>query len=194
MSAVEVEPELNALAGQAALGDGNAVSALLGRLRPMVLRYCRARLGRGAGTYGTADDVAQEVCLALLTALPRYRDVGRPFTAFVYGIASHKVADAHRSASRELSQPAEDLPDRADEAAGPESAALAAADMAMAHELLAQLPPNQREVLVLRVAVGFSAEETAAALGMSAGAVRVNQHRALNRLRSMVASRAGVPA
>ena len=35
----------------------------------------------------------------MLTALPGYRDQGRPFLAFVYGIAAHKVADAHRAAT-----------------------------------------------------------------------------------------------
>jgi RNA polymerase sigma-70 factor (ECF subfamily) len=38
--------------------------------------------------------------------------------------------------------------------------------------------------MVLRVAVGLSAEETGRALGMSAGAVRVAQHRALQKLRA----------
>jgi RNA polymerase sigma-70 factor (ECF subfamily) len=47
------------------------------------------------------------------------------------------------------------------------------------------LPGHHRELLVLRVLTGLSAEETGAALGMSAGAVRVAQHRALARLRSI---------
>ena len=34
--------------------------------------------------------------MAVMTALPRYEDQGRPFMAFVYGIAAHKVADARR--------------------------------------------------------------------------------------------------
>ena len=46
-------------------------------------------------------------------------------------------------------------------------------------------PQHQRELLVLRVLTGLSAEETGAALGMSAGAVRVAQHRALLRLRAI---------
>jgi len=66
----------------------------------MVVRYCRARLGRITGQYQVADDVAQEVCIAVLSALPRYRDMGRPFASFVFGIASHKVADAVRAAAR----------------------------------------------------------------------------------------------
>ena len=64
----------------------------------MIVRYCRARLGRVAGHYHIADDVAQEVCIAVFSALPRYRDMGRPFVSFVFGIAAHKVADALRSA------------------------------------------------------------------------------------------------
>jgi RNA polymerase sigma-70 factor (ECF subfamily) len=53
-------------------------------------------------------------------------------------------------------------------------------------DLLEVLPPSHRDVLLLRVAVGLTAEETGRALGMSAGAVRVTQHRALNRLRRTV--------
>jgi RNA polymerase sigma-70 factor (ECF subfamily) len=42
-------------------------------------------------------------------------------------------------------------------------------------------------VLVLRVAMQFSAEETARAVGSTPGAVRVTQHRALTKLRTMMA-------
>ena len=184
-----VRDTLSDLAGQAAAGDNDAADILLAQVQRLVLRYCRARLGSsGGGVYGTADDVAQEVCLAVLTALPRYRDIGRPFSAFVFGIAAHKVADAHRCAARDPSRPADVLPDRPDDAAGPEAAALAAADVQLAHELLDSLPAQQREVVVLRVAVGLSAEESGAALGMSPGAVRVAQHRALTKLRVQLAS------
>ena len=79
-------------------GDPQAVERLLAAIRPLVVRYCRARVGRQERSFASADDVAQEVCLAVLTALPSYRDQGRPFLAFVYGIAQHKVADAHRAA------------------------------------------------------------------------------------------------
>jgi RNA polymerase sigma-70 factor (ECF subfamily) len=49
--------------------------------------------------------------------------------------------------------------------------------------LLRVLPEKQREIVVLRVVVGLSAEETAEAVGSTPGAVRVAQHRALTRLR-----------
>jgi RNA polymerase sigma-70 factor, ECF subfamily len=168
----------------AVLGQPAAIDTLLRQIRPMVVRYCRARLGRIPGHYHAADDVAQEVCIAILSALPRYQDMGRPFASFVFGIAAHKVADAVRSAAR-LAIPTEDLPDGPDDRPGPEETAVAYLEAERARALLARLPVNQRELLVLRVLSGLSAEETGHALGMSAGAVRVAQHRALARLRAI---------
>ena len=172
------------LVGRAQAGDAEATSDLVSHFRPAVLRYCRARLGRFAGSYDAADDVAQEVFVAVLTALPRFRDEGKPFAAFVFGIASHKVADAARAAYRDP-VPLAETPDSVDPAEGPEAAALRGADADRARALLAQLPEQQRELLLLRVAAGASAEETGAVLGMSPGAVRVAQHRALARLRAL---------
>ena len=168
----------------AARGQPAAIDMLLRQIRPMVVRYCRARLGLISGHYHAADDVAQEVCIAVLSALPRYQDIGRPFASFVFGIASHKVADAKRSAAR-LAIPTEDLPDGPDDRPGPEETAVAYLEAERARSLLARLPVHQRELLVLRVLSGLSAEETGHALGMSAGAVRVAQHRALARLRAI---------
>jgi RNA polymerase sigma-70 factor (ECF subfamily) len=182
--AVQDRTGLRDLADLAISGQPDAIESLLGEVRPMVVRYCRARLGRIAGHYHIADDVAQEVCIAVLTALPRYRDMGRPFASFVFGIASHKVADAVRSATRSA-VPTEDLPDGPDERPGPEEMAVAGIEAQRARDLLARLPGNLRELLVLRVVSGLSAEETGNVLGMSAGAVRVAQHRALARLRAI---------
>jgi RNA polymerase sigma-70 factor (ECF subfamily) len=134
--------------------------------------------------------VAQEACLAVLTSLPRYRDVGKPFAAFAYAIAANKVADAIRQAARQPVEPVEAVPDRPDPDGGPEQRALAAEEAVYLNELLGLLPRVQREVLVLRIAVGLSAEETGAALGMRAGTVRVAQHRALAALRQLHAGRA----
>ncbi len=73
----------------------DAVEALLRQFRPAIVRYCRSRLARTRTRTRTGsldgDDVAQEVCLALLSALPSYRDMGRPFGAFVFAIAAHSA-------------------------------------------------------------------------------------------------------
>lgn len=172
--------DLSVLATHAIAGDRAAVALLLRYIRPLIVRYCRARIGR-TQQFAPADDVAQDVCLAVLTALPNYREQGRPFLAFVYGVAAHKVADWHRTADSRVIENID-----AEQKASMDVAVGASAYGEMTErmtELLQVLPTKQREILVLRVVVGLSAEETADAIGSTPGAVRVAQHRALGRLR-----------
>jgi len=179
-----LEERLDAVVADAVAGDRNALREVLETIRPIVVRYCRARVGTLERSGLSADDVAQEVCLAAMMALPRYRDRGRPFLAFVYGIAAHKVADAYRAVGRDQSHPTESVPERLSTEPGPEQAAIDADSVSRMTELLDVLPDKQREILILRVAVGLSADETAQAVGSTSGAVRVAQHRALARLAS----------
>ena len=129
--------------------DRAAVERLLRTIRPLIVRYCRARLA----SLASADAVAREICMSVLSAWPTYREQGRSLLAFVYGIAAQKVATVP---DRELS------------------------------EQLRLLPERLREILVLRVVVGLSAEETAEAVGSTPSAVRLAQHRALARLRKAI--------
>ena len=124
----------------------------------------------------------------MLKALSSFRDQGRPFLAFVFGIAAHKVADAHRAAARNRSDPVPDVPDEAVQVDGPEQRVLQAELAGRMGRLLDTLPDKQRNIIVLRVVVGLSAEETAEVVGLTSGAVRVAQHRALTRLRNVLAS------
>jgi RNA polymerase sigma-70 factor (ECF subfamily) len=167
-------------------GDERARERLLAEIHPLVLRYCRGRLGRQESVICSADDVAQEVCLAVVNALSGYTVKGLSFRAFVYGIAAHKVTDAFRAIGRNRTDPVAELPDAAVLHDGPEQRALAEELGQRLGGLLHRLTPRQRDVLVLRVAVGLSAEETALAVGSTPGAVRVTQHRALNRLRGVI--------
>jgi RNA polymerase sigma-70 factor (ECF subfamily) len=177
---------LDAVVADAVAGNRDALREVLEIIRPIVVRYCRARVGTTERSGLSADDVAQEVCLAAITALPRYKDQGRPFLAFVYGIAAHKVADAHRAAARNRSDPTDVVPERYSLEAGPEQMALDSESAARMNRLLAVLPEKQREILILRVVVGMSAEETAEAVGSTPGAVRVAQHRALAKLKAEI--------
>lgn len=177
---------LDAVVADAVAGDRDALREVLETIRPIVVRYCRARVGAAERSGLSAEDVAQEVCVAAMMALPRYRDQGRPFLAFVYGIAAHKVADAHRAAGRNKADPTDVVPERMSVDAGPEQQAINSDASARMDALLQVLPEKQREILILRVVVGMSAEETAEAVGSTPGAVRVAQHRALARLKSEI--------
>ena len=149
-------------------GDGTGFrgrSAVSGRVDveaiwPVVVRYCRGRIGRVAGSFVVADGVAREVCSVAFAALPEFRRRGGSFLSFAYGIARREVGRGYGGA--------------------------VAVAPGFSPELVEALPEEQREILVLRVVVGLSAEETADAVGMAPGAVRVAQHRALTELRRLV--------
>ncbi|AKK04909.1 RNA polymerase sigma factor, sigma-70 family [Corynebacterium mustelae] len=177
----ETEQQLAELVPLASQGDPRALRHVIEIVHPMVLRYARARIS--GGRHPTPEDVAQEICLAVATSIQNFVDRGRPFMAFVYGIASNKVADAHRSYSRDLSNPTEEVPDEAIDTGTPEEMALISAGSNRVRELLDLLSEKPREIIILRVFVGLSAEETAEIVGSTPGAVRVAQHRALTTLR-----------
>jgi RNA polymerase sigma-70 factor, ECF subfamily len=179
----------NELARRARRGNPEAAAELLARIRPGVLRYCWAHLGSLGRGDQTPDDVAQDVCLAVFEALPRYEERGLPFTAFVYRIAAYKVADAHRSASASPTWPIETAPEPVDDGRDPEDRAVIADLSRRLLPLLDELTEAQREIIVLRVAAGLSADEVGAVLGKSAAAVRMVQSRAMARLRSWARER-----
>ncbi|MFI6043680.1 sigma-70 family RNA polymerase sigma factor [Nocardia sp. NPDC051321] len=179
-----VAAELDKLIGPAAAGDRNAVTEIVRIVHPLVRRYCGARLGNTAHLQVTADDVVQEILIATVKAIPRYRDQGKSFLAFVYGIAANKVADAFRRSQQHPTYPMAEMPDTASTEAGPEEWALALERRAATKELMKILAPAHREVLVMRIVLGWSAAQTAEAIGTSPGVVRVMQHRALNKLRA----------
>jgi RNA polymerase sigma-70 factor (ECF subfamily) len=184
------EADLNAVAARASAGDRAARDRFVELIRQPVLRYCRARIGPMVRLH-SAEDVAQEVYIAAVEALPRYRPSDIPAMAFVYGIARNKVADALRATGRDRSDPTDEVPDTIASGIEPEAGAVRSSEIVALRAMLDLLPEAHREVLVLRVAMQFSAEETAAAVGSTPGAVRVTQHRALNKLRAMATSMHG---
>lgn len=183
-TAGDEEDELVTLVPLAAEGDARALRRVIAIVHPRVLRYARARIG--GGRMPTAEDVAQEICLAVATSIDRYVDTGRPFMAFVYGIAFNKVADAHRSMVRDKTTPTEDVPDQEVQVFTPEDAVVVADGSNEVRALLDSLSDKARDIVILRVFVGLSAEETAEVVGSTPGAVRVAQHRALSKLREQL--------
>lgn len=174
-----------AVVRSAVAGNRAAVAGMLRELRPVVFRYCLGRLGSWQDGSSDAEDCAQDVLLAVVRALPGYRHELDGFLPFVFGIAAHKVSDFHRRRARDRTSPVAEPPAGRWQGTDPtvdEVERSAALDWSAG--LLDTLPPRQREILVLRIILGLSAEETASAVGLSsAGAVRVAQHRALTTLR-----------
>ncbi len=180
---------IGALVHRAVDGDEQATHDLLAHVHPLALRYCRTRLSRLPGdARHFVEDLAQEVCVAVLLALPRYKDTGLALRGVHL---RHRLPQGRRPPARRdaapgsTAVPSDEMPERPDDSLGPEERALLSSDAEWAKKLLASLPENQRELILLRIAVGLTAEETGQMLGMSPGAVRVAQHRALSRLRAL---------
>ena len=76
MSPSDAQIPLRDLAAEARAGNDAAAATLMAGVHQIALRYARARLGRFSATSDAAADVAQEVCVAVLAALPRYVDRG----------------------------------------------------------------------------------------------------------------------
>jgi len=177
--------DLVALVTAAKRGDPSAIAQLLFTLRPIVFRFCRARLGHGPIS-AAAEDVTQEALLAIFMALPRYEArQGFSFRWFALAIAARKIADAQRAAARSRVDLVSQLPDRVGpEDNAPEQQALVSERAQQLRTVMQILPPQQRAILGLRIVLGLDANDTAKALGMSATAVRVAEHRALRTLRN----------
>jgi RNA polymerase sigma-70 factor (ECF subfamily) len=181
MTTVSEDNALASLVVRARTGDRDAMDHLVAQLRPRVYRYVLARMLDPHA----AEDVTQEVTMTIVASIDRYVDQGRPFTSWVFGVASNKISESWRGSSRRREDTTAGLPERAAEPAyEPETAVVRLETTERVAAMLATLPPQHAEILRLRIAAGLTAEETAEVLGMSAGAVRVAQHRALAKLRA----------
>ena len=172
------------LVASAQVGEPGALDKLISLIRPGILRYCRSRLMTYAGGLDAADDAAQETCVAVVKVLPRFVDQGVPFEAFVFSIAARKVADAQRRFARSALL-VDDFPDQTKPSPTPEEYAIAGVDVIATRQLLGQLTPRMRELLMMR-AGGDSADVVGKHLGMTANAVRVAQCRSTAKLRRYV--------
>lgn len=173
---VEVD---DAVVVRAAQGDPAAFAPLYVRYHPRVYRYLRLR----AATDDEAADLTQQVFLQALDALPRYRERGLPFAAWLFRIARNVATDAHR-----LRRPTLDidlLPERLDVVSDddPEVAALRRERVERLREQLATLHPDKRELLGLRFAAGLSSREIAPVVGRSEAAVKKQLTRIIQQLR-----------
>lgn len=164
-----------------AKADPRAFAPLYARYFDPVYRYCYRRLGHAEA----AADAAAQVFTKALAALPNYREDAPSFRSWLFAIAHNVITDDLRAR-----RPVATMADAAHVEApdpSPEAVALTQETGAMVQTLLAQLPPDQRHILELRLA-GLTGPEIAAALGRSLGAVKIAQVRAFARLRSTLDS------
>ena len=172
-----IGPEFAATLAAAAAGDEAAFAVLWRDLQPPLRRYL------GLLAPGWADDLASETWHDVVRGLRRFSGDEAGFRAWLFSIARHRAVDwLRRESSRPATPvPVEDLVDRHG-AEDTEAAALEAVSTAEALALLARLPPDQGEVVALRVIAGLDVARVAEITGRRPGTVRVLAHRGLRRL------------
>jgi RNA polymerase sigma-70 factor, ECF subfamily len=172
-----IGPEFPAVLQAASRGDEAAFGRLWHDLQPRVLRYFMV------AAPAAAEDLASETWLGVVRGLDRFRGNEPSFRAWVFTIARHEVLDWRRRAARRVT---EDLAvNGPPERAAPDDPAAAALDdlsTRAALAMVATLPPDQAEAVVLRVVAGLGVDRVAAIMGKRPGAVRVLTHRGLRRL------------
>ena len=160
-------------------GEEWAVARLYQSLQPALLRYLRARDPQDA------EDIAAEVWLEVARALTKFEGGEDGFRAYVFTIARRRMLNAKRGRARRRADamPMEELSGALPATDDPAEEAAARIDGAAAvARIVALLPPEQADILLLRVVGRLGVDEVAAIVGKRPATVRVIQHRALRKL------------
>ncbi|MGW2508380.1 RNA polymerase sigma factor [Streptomyces scopuliridis] len=178
------DAELTAAVLAAQDGDEDAFRTVYRAVHPRLLGYLRTLVGEP-----DAEDVASEAWLQIARDLDRFTGDADRFRGWAARIARNRALDHIRMRGRrpaigadetELTGKAADS-DTADEA-------MEALSTGRTMALIAQLPQDQAEAVVLRVVVGLDAKSAAKTLGKRPGAVRTAAHRGLKRLAELLAA------
>jgi RNA polymerase sigma-70 factor (ECF subfamily) len=166
-------------------GSEWAWTSLYRELAPAVLGYLRARRAR------EPEDLLGEVFLQVVRDLPRFSGSEPEFRAWVFVIAHHRLIDEGRRTARrpiDLESDGPDVPSPDDL----ETQVLEASATARVRRMIERLPPDQRDVLFLRVFGDLTAEQVAQTIGKSRGAVKALQRRGLVTIKQALQEE-GVP-
>lgn len=178
LATADVPPDnLDRAVKSAVKGDEAGFAEVWRALNPRLVRYLHVRAP------GLAEDAAAETWLAVVGGLSRFKGDARKFRAWLFTIARSKVVDELRRQNRRPAQLVDDwagfeIVDPVDVA----TRALETLATDAAIEMIRTLPPDQAEIVALRILADLDVAAVATIVGKSRGAVRVAQHRALNRL------------
>nr|WP_308362971.1 RNA polymerase sigma factor [Streptomyces sp. ISL-86] len=163
-------------------GDEGAFGELLRAVQPGLLRYLGVLVG------AEAEDVASETWLQIARDLGTFQGDFAGFRGWVAAIGRNRAMDLLRSRRRRpvSTVPVEELLGDRPAAEDTEGAALTTVGTASALALIATLPRDQAEAVLLRVVMDLDAVTAARVLGKRAGAVRMASHRGLRKLAKLL--------
>jgi RNA polymerase sigma-70 factor (ECF subfamily) len=177
------EPTDYDLLRRAAHGDQEAFELVYRRYHRIVYRFARAMTGAS----DVAEDVTQDVFVALIGQLHRYDPTRAAFTTYLYGIARNVSLNKLRGLRRH--RPLEKIRSRArypDSAHDPLHRLEGDETAAQVRQALRALPTHYRELILLCDLHGLPYAEAAVVTGKSVGGVRAGLHRGRHLLRQLL--------
>jgi RNA polymerase sigma-70 factor, ECF subfamily len=161
-------------------GNEEAFASIWREYQPGLLRYLRVKSG------SVADDLAADTWLRVARALPTFEGDEHGFRAWLFTTARNRLTDWYRRPERRLAvidiTALVALPARNNVESEADEHSTTARSLA----LIATLPPDQAEAVMLRTISGLSVAATAEIMERSVGSVRVLCHRGLRRLEAML--------
>jgi RNA polymerase sigma-70 factor (ECF subfamily) len=169
---------LDAALGAARDGDESGFTDLWHALQPALLRYLRVVHPHGA------EDVASETWLRAAREMRDFRGDATAFRVWLFRVARNRALDELRRPGRTLESPVDVESFAAEQPSVMDTAdtALESLSTEAALRLVATLPKDQAEAVLLRVMAGLDVAQTAKVLGKRSGAVRIATMRGLRRL------------
>jgi len=162
-------------------GDSSAFGSLYDRYQPMIYRFIAVKVGRRED----AEDITHQVFMSAWQSIAGYRDLGHPFSSWLYRIARNQVIDYYRARKQDVSLETLDVESIA-------GAAVSQIDLSAKLDLektigaVHRLKPDYQDVILMRFVEDLSIEETARAMKRSQGAVKLLQHRAIKELQRLL--------
>jgi RNA polymerase sigma-70 factor, ECF subfamily len=180
--------ELAAAVAAAQGGDDEAFRTVYRAVHPRLLRYLHGLVR------DDAEDVASEAWLQIARDLDSFHGNGAGFRAWATTIARSRALDHLRYTRRRPAHAVahDEMSDRASDH-DTEASALTTVSTDAALALIAELPRDQAEAVLLRAVMGLDAKSAAAVLGKRAGAVRTAAYRGLRKLAARLGSPRDLP-
>ena len=162
-------------------GEASAFGLLYDHYQPKIYRFVFIKVSRRED----AEDLTHQVFLNAWQNIARYKNIGFPFSSWLYQIARNQVIDFYRTRKAEA---------RIDEVSPEYFLSPAVAEfeidqnieLTRVREAILKLKPDYQDVVIMRFVEELSPKEVAAAVKKSEGAVKLIQHRAIKQLKQLL--------
>ncbi len=171
----------NKLIENAIRGRASAFGSLYDYYQPKIYRFVLIKVGRRED----AEDLTHQVFLSAFQNIKNYKDLGYPFSSWLYKIARNQVIDFYRTRKQEASLEKID-PEYFVVPATAHLVAEERMEMNRVQDGIKKLKPEYQDVVIMRFVEDMSIKDVAKTLDKSEGAIKLLQHRAIKELKKIL--------